>query len=124
MLRALGHDRWARASARAVIGSKIERYEREGDVVIQSVFALKENDDDGHGDPQAIFWDNEGVVALRRAVPETMLTHAVSRPITDVIDHPLLRGLTTSSIHNGDDGSLVIDVEDALWTIERIEAET
>lgn len=104
-----------------IVKARIERTESDGDIHIQSVFALREptcTPDGEHAD-DGCYWDGCGVVLRGRRMPETMAMLAIGMPMTAVIDHPLLAGLTISGVHCGED-ALVVDASDGMWTMERI----
>lgn len=113
-----------RSIIRGIVGSRIERTESNGDIHIQSVFALREPTcaPDGEYADDGCYWDGCGIVLRGRSMPETMAALTIGRPMTTVVDHPLLAGLTVSGVECEED-ALIVDASDALWTIERIERE-
>jgi hypothetical protein len=122
-------DEEAATMAWEALGSKIERTTVDGseDVHLQSVFALTPEGPEGPDQlSRMVYWDNEGIVACGRSLPETALADVVGRRMADIVDHPFLRDLTISEAHNHDDDgriALVVDAGDCMWDIARIEVE-
>jgi hypothetical protein len=108
------------------VRSKIERYRDEENrtIRLQCVFLLSGNDDEPASYATAVHWDNEGIVAHGRTIPETMTAKLPGRPMSDILDHPFLAGLTLSTVQNHhDDGTcaVVADAADSMRALERIE---
>lgn len=120
ILREIDESEESRRAVEDVLTTRLERNETDGDIHYQSVFALREPDE---GRDNGVFWDDRGVVARGGALPEMLLAQVAGDLASDLINHRLLEGLVADAARN-EDGCLVIDIGDSLWTIERIEADT
>lgn len=106
------------------LDSRIERmHDQDADEIhVQCVFELAS----GPADGRKTYWDNQGIVACGASLPETTMAALQGRPLTDVVDHPFLKGLSVARVDNHDDDgtiALVADAADCLWDIARVEAD-
>lgn len=107
------------------VGGKIEIYDNEmGGRDVQVVFALREPTvgPDGAERDDGIFWDNGGIVIRGTELPHAVAQHAIGRPMTDILPHPLLEGLVVASFETFADGVTAMDAVDAFMSLDQVEA--
>lgn len=124
MLRQLATCEAAQDEVRRIVGSRIEVSTQDGDIHVESVFALREATVDGDGTTRddGVYWDNKGVVARGHSLPESAIALAAGCRLDAIIQHPVLEGLHVAWASNEEDGVLIVEASDSLWTVDRIEA--
>lgn len=123
MMRSMIDDVFVRDEVSQHVGGLIETYSNDaGGCDVHAVVALREPslDDEGHARDDGVYWDNEGVVVRGAGLPQSLCPDAVGRPLVDIVDHPVLRGLIMETFEIDEDGVAVADVADCMWTMDRI----
>lgn len=108
--------------AEEAIGTRIEIYDGQHPIEIQCVYELcppTARDDHGHED-DGVYFDNKGVVMRGAALPDTGACAIVGRPIEEILDHPLLRGLIVTDA-TSDEDAIVVETEDCMIDVNDVE---
>lgn len=122
MMRSMIDDVLVRDEVSQHVGGRIEMYSNDaGGCDVHAVVELRSPsvDDEGHARDDGVYWDNHGVVARGSGLPQSLAPGAIGRPLTDLVDHPVLRDLIVETFDVDEDGVAVADVVDCMWTIDR-----